>query len=255
MFHEESVSLPEVQAALPPSEPVKVWRPSDLIAGVVLLLLGFVVAVGVSAVIVAWGHMARTDPAVALIFTVATLVAEVWAGVIVVALAVRRGVTPGDLGFRLPRTWSLVPVAVVGAYGSLIAYTAMILAIEGATGADLSYFRQGNQIPADLPRTMLIWGLLGLTVVLAAPLSEELFFRGLIYRGLAGIGGPTLGIVASGLAFSAVHGNLSVILPFALIGMIFAWAYRASGSLWTTIAAHAIFNGVNFVFSLYGVTS
>jgi membrane protease YdiL (CAAX protease family) len=29
--------------------------------------------------------------------------------------------------------------------------------------------------------------------------------------------------------------------------MLLAWVYHRSGSLWTTIAAHAIFNGIGFI--------
>jgi len=35
--------------------------------------------------------------------------------------------------------------------------------------------------------------------------------------------------------------------------MLFAWAYRRTGSLWTPIAAHAIFNGMSFILSASGI--
>ena len=74
-------------------------------------------------------------------------------------------------------------------------------------------------------------------------------------RGVAGLAGPLVGIVVSGVAFSAVHANAGVVIPFACIGMIFAWAYRRSQSLWTTILAHAIFNGISFAAAVAGVAS
>ena len=39
------------------------------------------------------------------------------------------------------------------------------------------------------------------------------------------------------------------------IGMLFAWSYHKSGTLWTPVIAHAIFNGVSFAATLAGVTS
>lgn len=263
MFHDDprwppGATSPLLAPPLAPSPPAiegRLWRLSDLVAGSLLLILGFVAAVAVSIALTVLVRIERGDATVALFFTTATLLVEVWAGVIVLGLARRRGVSLRDLGFRAPNSWSLLPLALFGAYASLMAYSLAILAIERVTGADLAFIREGNRIPTDLPRTPLIWGTLGLAVVVAAPLCEELFFRGLIYRGLAGVAGPALGIIMSGLAFAVVHANLSVAVPFTLIGMIFAWVYRASGSLWTPIAAHAIVNGMSFVFAVYGVAS
>jgi membrane protease YdiL (CAAX protease family) len=56
----------------------------------------------------------------------------------------------------------------------------------------------------------------------------------------------------SGAVFALFHLNLSVIVPFALIGVIFAWAFWNSGSLWTTIGAHAAVNGLSFAFAVAG---
>ena len=60
-------------------------------------------------------------------------------------------------------------------------------------------------------------------------------------------------MVASGLAFGAFHVSLSVLLPFTVIGMLFAWAFKASGSLWVTILAHFIFNSVALILTVIGV--
>ena len=260
MFHDEPSGLPATPltpVSLPEVEGPR-WRLSDVLVGVLLLSLGFAATVALGVAVVVWGRGAREDAGVALLFTVATLLVEVWAGVIVLMLARRRGISLRDLGFRAPANqdhWLYVPLAVLGAYASIIAYGLTVMLIERVTGADLAGFRQGNPIPDDLPRTPIIWAVLGLAVVVAAPLGEELFFRALVYRGIAGRFGAVAGIVVSGLAFTAVHFNLSVVVPFALIGMIFAWVYRASGSLWVTISAHAIVNGVSFAATVYGVGS
>jgi membrane protease YdiL (CAAX protease family) len=87
-------------------------------------------------------------------------------------------------------------------------------------------------------------------VVLVAPFAEELFFRALIFRGTRGYWGVGPSLLMSGLAFGLFHLNPSVILPFAAIGVLFAWANEQSGSLWTSITAHAAFNTVSFALSL-----
>ena len=87
----------------------------------------------------------------------------------------------------------------------------------------------------------------------AAPLAEELFFRGLVYRALSEIWSPTLAIFVSGFLFGAFHLNLSVLIPFTILGMLLAWGFRASGSIWVPIAAHFTINSVSFTVTVIGV--
>ena len=253
MFHDEQLDTAPLTTSTLPTVEAPRWRLLDFVAGVLLLGLGFAVTVAIGIAVSVYGLIQRGTPRTALLFVVVTLFVELWAGVVVLLLARLRHISLRDLGFRAPNSWSFVSIAIFGAYASVIGYGIAVLILERVLGADLSAYRAGNPIPPDLPKTPLVWGVLGLAVVLAAPIGEELFFRGLLYRGLAGMVGPAPAIIVSGFAFAAVHANLSVILPFALIGMTFAWVYRSSGSLWTTIVAHAIFNGVSFAFTLYGV--
>jgi membrane protease YdiL (CAAX protease family) len=80
-----------------------------------------------------------------------------------------------------------------------------------------------------------------------------LFFRSFIFRAIQARWGLIAGILISGAIFAVVHFEVSVALPFWGIGAWFAWAYHRSGSLWTTIVAHAIFNGISFAVTVSGV--
>ncbi len=71
------------------------------------------------------------------------------------------------------------------------------------------------------------------------PLSEELFFRGFIFRGLLPKIGPWGAIALSALIFSAFHLSLGVVVPIFITGFLFAWLYWRTGSLWAAIGAHA----------------
>ncbi|TAJ18497.1 MAG: CPBP family intramembrane metalloprotease [Dehalococcoidia bacterium] len=143
----------------------------------------------------------------------------------------------------------------MASYAVLIGYTGIVSLIERVTGADLGLLQQGNGIPDSPANTSLVWLVLGISVAAVAPLGEELFFRAFVFRGLEIRFGFVAAALVSGLVFAAFHGNLGVAIPFFGIGVIFAWAYHASGSLWTTVAAHAIFNTVAFVATLAGVAS
>ncbi|MGE3855378.1 MAG: lysostaphin resistance A-like protein [Dehalococcoidia bacterium] len=262
MFHEEPLGPPPPAPAPPPplQEGGRPWRLRDLAAGTLLAVIGFGVILAATIAAAVWGS-GRQDPLTAMIVVGGTLVLEVWLGAIVLLLARIRRVSLRTLGLRaagaraLDHQGSYVLLALFGAYACVLGYAGAVTLLQQATGVDLSGIMEGNQLPDDLPRTVGVWLVIGLATVVAAPLGEELFFRGFVYRGLADRFGAVAGIVGSGIAFSLVHFNVSVIVPFAAIGMVFAWVYRASGSLWTTIAAHAIFNGVSFVATLYGVGS
>ena len=76
-------------------------------------------------------------------------------------------------------------------------------------------------------------------VAFITPLSEELFFRGFIFRGLLPKMGPWGAIAASALVFSAFHLSLGGLVPIFITGFLLAWLYWRTGSLWAAIGAHA----------------
>lgn len=248
-----SVSVsPTPAVTLPPSR----WRLSDLAAGLAMLLLGYVVLLGVLVgVSVALGVTPEEDQGGALLAAGVTLLLEAWIGCVVWLVARRRGIGGADLGLDPPQSWLWVGYAVAGAYASLIAYGVAVMVAERFTGADLGVLKEGNGIPDSPANTAAVWFVLGVSVMALAPLSEELFFRGFLFRAVQGKAGLIAGLLVSAVAFAAFHLNFGVVLPFFAIGLIFAWAYHATGSLWTPIAAHAIFNGISFIATLAGVSS
>jgi len=54
----------------------------------------------------------------------------------------------------------------------------------------------------------------------------------------------------SGFLFSLAHGQPTTLIPFTIVGMLFAAGYAYTGSLWTTIAAHFTFNLISFTLTL-----
>jgi membrane protease YdiL (CAAX protease family) len=104
----------------------------------------------------------------------------------------------------------------------------------------------GTNVPEGLFEERLVLPLAGVTTVLVAPLAEETFFRGFVFGGLRRYGFFWAALV-SGLLFSAAHANLGGLIPLTLVGMLFAWSYSRTGSLWTSIYAHFTFNLVSFV--------
>jgi len=71
------------------------------------------------------------------------------------------------------------------------------------------------------------------------PMSEELFFRGFIFRGLLPKMGTWWAIAVSALLFSGFHLSVGVLIPIFITGFLLAWLYWKTGSLWAAIGAHA----------------
>ena len=89
----------------------------------------------------------------------------------------------------------------------------------------------------------------GFAIVVAAPFCEEVFFRGLLFGGLRKHL-PFLGAAAvSGAFFGAIHlatGNVAATIQLAFLGVVLAWLYERTGSLWAPMALHAVNNAIAF---------
>ena len=94
-----------------------------------------------------------------------------------------------------------------------------------------------------------------LSTVFLAPLAEEIFFRGLLFRGLLNLsqifkstrarkGGVVTAVVLDGVLFGLAHGELAQLAGLALFGMVLCVLFLKTGRLGMSMAAHAAFNGV-----------
>lgn len=83
-----------------------------------------------------------------------------------------------------------------------------------------------------------------LIVVVLAPLTEELVFRGVLLHRFARRLGMTRGIVLSSAIFGVMHMNPIAITVF---GVLLCVLHLRSRSLWATTLAHAINNAVPLV--------
>ncbi len=87
-------------------------------------------------------------------------------------------------------------------------------------------------------------------IVIAAPLSEELFFRGFMFGGLRRSMSIWPAAVISAVVWGSLHlgaGNIGVAVQLAVFGVILAWLYERSGTLWAPVFAHVINNTIAFV--------
>lgn len=142
---------------------------------------------------------------------------------------------------RRPSSWGWIVTAVI------VLITCSVGADQLTRALDLDA-TPTNQILGEPMRTRpLLW--LAFAVLLA-PAYEELMFRRVLFGRLWAAGRPWLGLALSSAAFALVHeppglgagrgwGVLVLWAVYALMGAIFAWIYRRTGSLWTAYLAHA----------------
>ena len=91
-------------------------------------------------------------------------------------------------------------------------------------------------------------GLQIVSVVIMAPIAEELLFRGILFNTIKHAGYPLAGMFASAALFALVHGSVALMLPLFVMGLALAWVYEKSGSIIAPIVMHATFNAINFTF-------
>jgi membrane protease YdiL (CAAX protease family) len=228
--------------SLPPPGGVA-WGPRDIVFALVLAFGAGFVLVSIIVAPVAAVTNSNNDPAVLTVGLIATMLFD---GALFGAAALfsigRYRCSWSALGLGPPSTKQLGSGVATAVGGQLIiaVYSGLVRLVG------LDDLMPGPNVPQVLFEHRLVLPLAGAATVLVAPLAEETFFRGFMFGGLRRYG-LFWAALASGLLFSAVHLNPGGLIPLALVGMLFAWAYSRTGSLWTTIYAHFTFNLVSFV--------
>ncbi|HAS11261.1 MAG TPA: hypothetical protein DCS55_12215 [Acidimicrobiaceae bacterium] len=97
---------------------------------------------------------------------------------------------------------------------------------------------------ADFNGILLV--LMGVGVVLVAPVVEELFFRGLLLGTLRERWGTLAAVIGSSLFFGATHFQPLQFAGLTAAGLVFAAAVVKTGRLGTAIAVHVGFNATTF---------
>ena len=103
--------------------------------------------------------------------------------------------------------------------------------------------------PDEVEATLAVVG-----AVVGAPLGEELFFRGLLFRSLRRRFRFGLSGAVSAAAFGLVH-VLPLLIPLMfVVGLALAYVFERRGSLLASIAAHAAFNVIGITSILIRLT-
>jgi len=92
---------------------------------------------------------------------------------------------------------------------------------------------------------------LGMVAVVAAPVVEEMLFRGILYPALKKLGRPRLALWGSSALFALVHFNAASFVPLFVFALWLVYLYESFENLLAPIAAHSLFNAANFLALLF----
>ena len=92
-----------------------------------------------------------------------------------------------------------------------------------------------------------------LLVVLFGPFAEEVLFRGFIYPGIANSFGPLKAALLTSALFALAHQHLGVMVPIFVTGLMLAWLYHQSGSIWPSFIAHGAQNALALAVIAWGM--
>lgn len=108
---------------------------------------------------------------------------------------------------------------------------------------------ENPQLPFLAPEGFSWFGAISMLVFggLVGPFAEELLFRGVIYTWLRDRWNVWLANLASSLLFGILHGEVSVAGAAFVLGIILAWSYERSRSLWPPVLIHVLNNSAKIV--------
>lgn len=148
-----------------------------------------------------------------------------------------------DFGLR-------VPTDMRRAIGVLLAVWAAFFVFSREWTLILN-LKEHSDLPERLGVNESTTNLLLVTVLVCvvAPVGEELFFRGFFFGALRNWRGTWPAALITGLTFGAVHyGSAPVgqIVPLAVFGVGLCLLYDRTGSLYPSVALHAVNNAIAF---------
>jgi uncharacterized protein len=233
-----------------PEQPRAPWGVKEMLFSIVIVLVAlFLISTAiVGPFLVAYGDDAPetlTANAIAnLVWNAATIATVFW-------FVWRAKANSADLGLRLPEGGSVARVVGLAALTFVLMYVVVVAygVVIDAFGFD--FLEPSQQVPDEFYDSDVALAVLGIAIVIGAPITEEIFFRGFLFGGTRRYIGPFLAAVVTGFLFSMAHYNLGLVIPFTLVGAVLALSYQRSGTLFVPIGAHFLFNLVSYTILVF----
>jgi membrane protease YdiL (CAAX protease family) len=224
------------------------WRWRDVLIGLAPLVL----AIAASALLRATAQPGP-GPRLGLLLTLA---AEIWMFGYPLAVARRRAGSPWRLQLPRPRAAAVellvalvcLPPVVIGM--GVVALAASLLLGDPGPGPSGPL----GPLVSTLDRGEI--GALVALAVIAAPLGEEVFFRGMLFGSLRQRLPLVAAVVLQAVVFGLLHPyGRAAAVAIALAGVVLALLYRWRRTLLTPILMHAMVNAVGMVMMFWALAA
>jgi hypothetical protein len=210
-------------------------------------LIGWVVLVGLLAAISYAAHFASDgDIPDDALYRWSTAIGGLvqYAIILVIVLALARGLAPATLGLRAPASWR-------AAAGWLVASIVAIWVIGAILNIFLKAGEEQGLVPDGWdPDRAAAFAANFVVVALVAPIVEELTYRGLGFAAVRDAFGAVAAVVVTAAAFGLAHGLVVALPVLTIFGLILAWLRLRTESLYPPIMLHALFNGIALIASV-----
>jgi membrane protease YdiL (CAAX protease family) len=138
------------------------------------------------------------------------------------------------------------------------AYWALVvagIAYGAAVSAVLSELYPASKGWFTLERGVASLVLTFILVVVAAPITEEIMFRGWIYTSLRSSFSAFASIVVSAFLFANAHYESSHLYALAVfpVGLLLGVVRERAGTLWATVSLHALYNFSGWLLTALGI--
>lgn len=148
----------------------------------------------------------------------------------------------GFRSFNVRRGLTLATIVVLGGLLISILYDMLMTSLweEPTSSVTLEFTNSGLGLAT-----------IAVLAVVVAPVAEEVFFRGFLFSGIGKRYGYGWGAIVSALLFSAAHiMQPGAFLPIFLLGLLLAWLYMRTGSIWACIFTHFAYNSIALLFMI-----
>lgn len=140
----------------------------------------------------------------------------------------------------------IIMISILGGFASILVCGALLGALsEGFLNEVFSELKKQDPVKAfqNSSSGISLAMKIGMACV-AAPIAEELLFRGYIYGAVKRFTSPVFAAVVSSALFAVAHGNLGALFPLWGLAILLVISYEVTKCLWVPIGIHAFFNGI-----------
>lgn len=226
------------------------WGPTEILMGIglflVLLLVGSAIAQvadGSSGGDQRSGTLITLQAFTAIAFVLSAFLvvgpARATLGKLGLGRTLAKRVNLGELKIPAPLAYGIAAIVIYGAFSLVL-------------GALIH--PEQDDIPDNLGYDSSTIGnvAIGFLIVIAAPISEEIFFRGFMFAGIRSRANIVVAALISSIFWGALHftgsDSWGAVAQLSVFGLVLCWTYEKTGSVRTTIAIHALNNAIAFAY-------